>query len=230
MIEKAIIDNQVKGGTVISWTGGKDGCLAGYKAILNGSIISYLLNFRDVKKQGSHDINPGLLYAQSESLGIPLICRDFISYEQEFKEVILSLRVSGVDIQSAIFGHITTHKRLVERICEDLGIELSLPIWREKPGNILRELISTGFEAILISVKADLLDESWLGRKIDDSFIKDLAELDRSIDLCGENGEFHTLVTDGPIFKRKLKIIECQNTLRGGHWHLDVLRFTSEEK
>ena len=81
-----------KGRVVVSWTGGKDGCLACYGAISEGFEASHLLNFREIQRRGSHDINPDLLYAQAEALGIPLIHKDFISYEQEFKKVVRDLR------------------------------------------------------------------------------------------------------------------------------------------
>jgi len=68
---------------VVSWTGGKDGCFACYKAISEGYDISYLLSFRDMKRRGSHEINPKLLSAQSQAIGIPILQTDFISYERE---------------------------------------------------------------------------------------------------------------------------------------------------
>ena len=74
------------GSVVVSWTGGKDGCFACHKSILEGFDVSYLLNFRDMKKSGSHEINPELLSLQSEAVGIPVLQTNFISYEEEFKK------------------------------------------------------------------------------------------------------------------------------------------------
>lgn len=76
-----------KGRVVISWTGGKDGCFSCYKAISEGFDVSYLLNFRDMKRGGSHEINPELLSAQSQAIGIPILQMDFMSYEKEFNLV-----------------------------------------------------------------------------------------------------------------------------------------------
>lgn len=117
-----------KGRLVVSWTGGKDGCLACYGAISEGFEVFHLLNFREIQSRGAHDINPDLLYAQAEALGIPLIHKDFISYEQEFKKVVRDLRDGGEKIDGAVFGYIETHKNLVDRICGELGLELIMAL------------------------------------------------------------------------------------------------------
>jgi len=82
-----------KGKVVVSWTGGKDGCFACYKAISEGFDVAYLLNFRDMKKSGSHEINPELLSAQSQAIGILIFHIDFMSYEEEFKKVVRNLKL-----------------------------------------------------------------------------------------------------------------------------------------
>lgn len=218
------------GRVVVSWTGGKDGCLACYGAISEGFEVSHLLNFREIQRRGSHDINPDLVYAQAEALGIPLIHKDFTSYEQEFKKVVHDLRDSGEKIDGAVFGHIGTHKNLVDRICGDLGLELIMPLWQRNSEQIINDLIDSEFEVILLSVKADLLGKEWLGRKIDENFIRDLKKHNPSIDPCGENGEFHTFVTDGPLFKNKIKVMESEMVLRGGYWFLEISKFEAEKK
>lgn len=215
---------------VVSWTGGKDGCLACYVAISEGFEVSHLLNFREIQRRGSHNINPDLVYAQAEALGIPLIHKDFISYEQEFKKVVHDLRDSGEKIDGAVFGHIGTHKNLVDRICGELGLELIMPLWQKNSEQIINDLIDSGFEVILLSVKADLLGKEWLGRKIDKNFISDLKKHNPSIDPCGENGEFHTFVTDSPLFKSKIKVMKSEMVLRGGYWFLEISKFEAEKK
>ena len=87
---------------VVSWTGGKDGCLSCYKVMQEGWRVNYLLSFRNISRIGSHDINPELILAQSEAIGIPLIHREFTSYEQEFKRTILDLRANGEKIVGTI--------------------------------------------------------------------------------------------------------------------------------
>lgn len=219
-----------KGRAVVSWTGGKDGCYACYKAMEEGYLITHLLNFRNIKNAGSHEINPEIIRAQSQALGIALLQRDFFSYEQEFKNTILDLRAKGEQIDAAVFGHIETHKKLVDRICTDLDIDLLLPLWKHNSKKILRDILDCGFEVIVVSVKDGLLGREWLGRRIDEKFISDLSNLDESIDPCGENGEFHTLVTDGPIFKKKILVSGSEKELRHGYWVLKINQFSFPEK
>jgi diphthine-ammonia ligase len=232
-------ENNGSGLSVVSWTGGKDGCLAAYRAVLRGRKVGYLLSFWNMNRQGAHEVNPGLLSAQAEAMEIPLLRRGFESYEEEFKRVVRDLNgrgerdeggERGERIDSAIFGHIQTHNALVERICDSLGIELVMPIWKMNSEEIIKEVVASGFEVILVAVKADLLGKEWLGRRIDEEFIKDLRATDGSIDPCGENGEFHTLVLDCPIFKKRLKIVRSEATMREGLWFLDVKEFGIEEK
>ena len=230
MVDPDCLDGKDKRDAVVSWTGGKDGCYACYKAMAEGYQITHLLNFRNAKKIGSHEINPMVIQAQSQSIGIPLIQRSFLSYEQEFKNTVLDLRAQGERIDAAAFGHIETHKMLVDRICRDLDIELILPLWRQRSESLLRQIIDSGFEVFIVSIKDGLLDREWLGRRIDENFSEDLAALDASIDPCGENGEFHTIVTDGPIFKKRIVISESEPVLREGYWFLNISGFSLQER
>jgi uncharacterized protein (TIGR00290 family) len=233
MIDDATSKAGCENGSVVSWTGGKDGCLSLYRAISEGRKVRYLLSFMNMKRQGAHEVDPDLLSAQAEAIGIPLIRTGFESYEEEFKRVFRDLNERGSKrekINSAVFGHIETHTALVERICDELGIELLMPIAKTDPEEIIKEVIAVGFEVILVAVRADLLGEEWLGRRIDENFLGTLRAHDASIDPCGENGEFHTFVLDGPIFKKRLKITRSEATKREGLWFLDVKEFAVEEK
>lgn len=211
-----------KGTVVVSWTGGKDGCFACYKAMLEGYEVSYLLNFSDMNKTASHNLNQDLLSAQSRALGIPISQTDFLSYEQEFERVIRNLNARGAGIEGAVFGHIGTHRSLVDRICRDLDIELLLPLWNCNSETILSDFIDAGFEAIVVSAKADLLGDEWLGRTIDEDFVSDLRSFHNGLDVCGENGEYHTFVTDGPLFKNRIRIINSETIMKDGYWFLDI--------
>jgi len=219
-----------KGKVVVSWTGGKDCCFACYKVISEGFDVSHLLNFRDMKRSGSHEINPELLSAQSQAIGIPILQIDFMSYEQEFKKVIRNLNESGAGIEGAVFGHIETHKNLVDRICSDLDIKLILPLWKRDSEQTITDFIDAGFETIVYSAKADLFDKEWLGRKIDKRFLSDLHSFNSAVDPCGEYGEYHTFVIDGPLFKNKLRIVDSEKILKDGYWFLDILEYVVEEK
>ena len=225
-----LLNRNDKGNVIISWTGGKDGCYSCYKTMAEGYRVTHLLNFRNIGKQGSHEVNPKIIRAQSKAMEIPLIQRNFFSYEEEFKKVVLDLRAQGVGIEGAVFGHIETHGNLVTRICRDLDIELLLPLWKQDSGELLREMIDAGFEMVIVSIKDGLMGKEWLGRRIDEEFTSDLRALNPSIDPCGENGEFHTLVTDGPIFRDKIKITKREPVLKEGYWMLYITEFSYLKK
>jgi len=218
------------GKVVVSWTGGKDGCFACYHAILAGFVVSHLVNFRDARRSRSHEINLNLLYAQSRALGIPLVHTDSGSYEEEFKKVIRTLNAGGAGIAGAVFGHIETHKSLVERICSELNITLLLPLWKRDSWQLMSEFIDAGFEAIVVSARADLFGEEWLGRRTDRDFLRDLWRFNPTIDPCGEYGEFHTFVLDGPLFNDRIRILEHGKRVKNGYWFMDILDYALERK
>ena len=222
----------------VSWSGGKDSCLSHYKAMLDGLEISYLLNF--ASKDGrcmSHGLNSKLIAAQSHALEIPIVQREVTwdTYEREFKLAIHKLKDMGVE--AIVFGDIDVreHRDWVYRVCGEAGIKPLEPLWGLDPEQILTSFIDEGFEAIIINAKADLLGEGWLERRVDRSLIEDFKKLrsKRDFHICGEWGEYHTLVTDGPTFKKRLKVLGSRRVLREGYWKfwlLDILRYGIEEK
>ncbi len=215
-------------GYIGSWSGGKDSCFACYRAMCRGYDISYLVNFisKEYKRVSFHGTEDKLIQLQAEALGIPLLQKETTGngYEQEFKEAVRSLIPNG--IKGMIFGdiYLQEHKDWVERVCGELGIKAVEPFWGEEPERILLEFMNAGFEAIIVSAKADLFGKEWIGGKVDRDFFKYLKE--NSIDICGENGEYHTLVVDGPMFKKKLRITESKSITREGYWFLDTLEYS----
>jgi len=216
----------------VSWSGGKETSLACYKAIQNKNLkIKYLLNMvsEDGQRSRSHGLDSALLRAQADAMGIPIIQRKttWESYERVFKRAVLELKKESIKI--GIFGDIDLqeHRDWIERVCREIGIKPLLPLWKEDREELLKEFIRTGFEAIVVATKADSLGKEWLDRRIDEEFIKDLKRLG-NIDLCGEKGEYHTFVTDGPLFKKRVKILETKKIRRNGHWFLDISRYVLE--
>ncbi len=218
---------------IASWSGGKDSCLACYKAIQKGYKVKYLLNFisRESKRGCFHGIEGKLLKFQADLIGIPLVQKevspDMKKYEEEFKAAVNELR--GSDIETMVFGdiYLEEHENWIERVCGDLKINALEPLWKKPTDNIIDEFIRGGFKAIIVSCKADIMGEEFLGRCIDKSLAEELKK--KGICPCGENGEFHTLVIDGPIFKKKIEITESQPILKEGfwkHWFLDIKKYT----
>jgi len=219
-----------KKNAVVSWTGGKDGCYSCHRAMAEGYHITHLLHFRSVRKRGSHELNNEVVRAQADAMEIPLIQKDFTSYEEEFKNTVRDLREQGERIDAAVFGHIKTHKPLVDRICGELDLTLLMPLWKRNSKRLLEEMRESGLEIVVVSAKESLMGKEWLGGKIDEKFIDELKRQDSSIDPCGENGEFHTLVTDAPMFKKKIIITGSDRVLQDGYWYLDIFGWTFQEK
>ncbi len=217
----------------ISWSGGKDCCLAGYRATTNGLQIGYLVNMvtEDGQRSRSHGLAAKWLQMQAQAIGIPLMQRGAATanYEAQFKGAILALKQEGITV--GVFGDIdfNAHREWIDRVCSETGIIPHLPLWEENQNKILREFIDSGFEAVVVATKADLLGEEWLGRKLDSDFVADLAKLE-NITPCGEAGEYHTLVINGPLFHKRIEIIEANKVLRDGHWFLDIARCELKSK
>lgn len=217
---------------ISSWSGGKDSCLACYKAIQQGYDVKLLLNFvsRESKRGCFHGIEGKLLKFQADLIGIPLaqkeVSPDMQKYEEEFKAAVTELR--GKDIGSMVFGdiYLLEHESWIERVCKELKINALEPLWGNSPENIIDEFLKAGFKAIIVSCKADVMGKEFLGRYIDQELVAELKKKD--ICPCGEKGEFHTLVVDGPIFKRPIKIVEAEPIIKEGfwkHWFLDIKKY-----
>ena len=222
---------------ISSWSGGKDSCLALFKAIQQGYEISVLLNFisEQYKRCCFHGISNELVNLQSEAMQIPIVQKsvpdDMKGYETQFKLAINELKKR--EIQGMVFGdiYLGEHKSWVDRVCNDMDIISIEPLWNLPAEKVIKEFIDTGFKAIVISAKADIFEEDFLGKEINYDLINEIKK--KNICCCGENGEFHTFVYDGPIFKKKIIINETEKILREGfwkHWFLDIKKYKIEQK
>ncbi|GAH61674.1 unnamed protein product [marine sediment metagenome] len=211
---------------LVSWSGGKETSLACYRVMHRKGIeVKYFLNMVSVdgKHSRTHGVSSRLLKIQAEAIGIPIVQRraTWKSYERVFKKAVLELKTRGID--TGIFGDIDLqeHRDWIERVCKDAGIRPILPLWKERREELLKEFIDAGFKAMVVSCRADLLGKEWLGRQINEDFIEDLKRA-KNIDLCGENGEYHTFVYDGPIFEKPVKFITDKKLLKDKHRFLEL--------
>jgi len=210
----------------ISWSGGKETALALYKVMKNPDIeAAYLLNMitEDGKHSRTHGIESGLLRLQAEATGIPIIQRraSWKNYEREFKKAISDLKKEGV--VAGVFGDIDLeeHRNWVERVCEESQIRAILPLWKTKREELLMDFIDSGFKAIVVAARSDCLGLEWLGRKLDEAFIRDIKNVD-GIDICGEAGEYHTFVFFGPVFKNSVRFLHGKKIFKGDHCFLEL--------
>jgi diphthine-ammonia ligase len=210
----------------VSWSGGKDCCQAAYLAQKSGYRLKYLLNTvtQDGERSCSHGLASRWIRLQSGAMGIPLLQKLTAgdNYEAVFTAALADLKKEGVG--TGIFGDIdfNAHREWIERVCANGGVKPVLPLWLGKQDEIALNFIRAGFVSVVVATRSDLLGEEWLGRKFDLAFLKDLAACNQDITPCGEAGEFHTLVLDGPLFRQRLEIKKADKVRRDNHWFLDI--------
>jgi diphthine-ammonia ligase len=210
-----------------SWSGGKDCCLAMYRAIAGGMDVRCLANMvtEDGKRSCSHGISAAVMKKQAEALAVPIAQRPTTheTYESVFVETLKEFRQTG--IEGGVFGDIdfNPHREWLDRICQKAGITPHLPLWQESQPKLLEEFIDAGFIAVVVAVKADILGKEILGRTVNRELLSYLSGLDKGITPCGEAGEYHTLVIDGPLFKKRLVITKSEKVTRGEHHFLEIL-------
>lgn len=202
--------------TVCSWSGGKDSCFALIKAIQLGYVPKVLLNI--LNEEGiisrSHGIPRSILELQSLHAGIPLhaVASSWKEYETNFTSALTELK-NKYDLSFAVFGDIDlqAHREWEEMVCNKAGLKALLPLWEQDRKKLVHQILAAGITAIIVSCN-EAMGEKFIGKEISDDLLTDLEAL--GIDPCGENGEYHTLVTACPLFSRPLNVL-----ITGRRWH-----------
>ncbi len=195
----------------VSWSGGMESALACHKVIKQGYNVAYLVVF--VTETWPAFCHPlFIMELQAEALEIPLLKLEVKEpYEQSYREAISNL-IEREGIEGIVTGDIFVvddlHGRWMDRVTEGLDISVIMPLWNQDTDKVLNEEISSGFRSIFTCLGRQWFTEEWLGRELNKNSVKDLKELAREngMDYCGENGEYHTMTIDGPIFKRRIEI------------------------
>jgi len=207
-----------------SWSGGKDSCLSLYHAMQEGYEVRVLLSMltEDEKHSRSHGLKKELLLRQAQALGIPIEfgAAAWDQYEACFLAKLRSFKEQN--LEAGIFGAIDLeeNRQWVEKVCKAAGMAAVLPLWKKDRNSLLAEFIALGFQAVMVAVKSDLLDESWLGRVLDLTMLEEFQRL--GIDASGENGEYHTFVYNGPLFSNQV-IFQAGSILkRDGYSFLEL--------
>ncbi|MGL5330759.1 MAG: diphthine--ammonia ligase [Peptostreptococcaceae bacterium] len=210
---------------VMSFSGGKDSILALYRMIKMGYTPVALLT--TVKKgedeSWTHGINNDFLNKVSKSLGIELIVVEcgIGEYEIEFEKKLLEAKEKGASICAYGDIDIEGHKKWDVDRCNAVGLEAMLPLWQENREELVYEFIESGFKATIQKVNLNNLNESFLGKVLTKSLIEEIKKT--GSDACGENGEYHTFVTDGPIFKEPIMFKKENITLDENYGHLNIV-------
>lgn len=185
---------------VAMWSGGKDSCLSVWRAVKDGIEVDRLICMIHKGKSRAHGVDREIIEAQGRSMDMEILFQEstWESYEDRLNGIFRDLNVD-----KAIFGdiYLREHRDWIERVCNNAGVEPLFPLWGDDTLNLAKEFISE-FEALVIAVRREL-PVSLLGRKYDENFIGEVVSL--GLDPCGENGEFHTYVYDGPLFKTRVK-------------------------
>lgn len=195
---------------IFNWSGGKDSALALYHTLnqkefeVQGLLTSINTGFQRVSM---HGVRLELLQKQIENIGLPLHCLELPEalsmkeYDQKMHEQMKLLKKEGIEY--SIFGDIFLEdlRKYREEKLNLLSMKWVFPLWQRPTSELVREFIDLGFQAVIVCVNAKYLDSSFAGRLLDEDFIKDLPP---GVDVCGENGEYHSFVFDAPYFKEKI--------------------------
>jgi diphthine-ammonia ligase len=191
----------------ISWSGGKDSCAAYHRARTDFTFVSALTMFNESgERSRSHGLRPDIVAAQTERLGLDSIsrCCGWETYDDAFDDGLVEAARRGVT--HVIFGDILfdEHREWAERMCARRGLTAVEPLWRIPTLELYKAFVGSGARARIVTVRAEKLDESYLGRELEMGLLDDFAA--RDVDPCGERGEYHTVVTSCPAFSRPLAI------------------------
>ncbi|MBC7326878.1 diphthine--ammonia ligase [bacterium] len=213
------------GKILLAWSGGKDSTLALNELIKNDQyeIVALLATVtEDYDRISMHGVRKELLLQQAEALGFPL---DIVfipkncsneEYEMRMKEKMLHYKEKG--IKSVAFGDIFLQdvREYRERNLYQVGMEAVFPLWGKESKKLAREFIALGFRAITTCVDGKVLSADFVGREFEENFLNTLPP---AVDPSGENGEFHTFVYDGPLFKKKVNFRKGEVVLRENRFY-----------
>ena len=217
---------------VILFSGGKDSTMAVYAAIEAKEDVKYLLSMKSKNDESYmfHVPNIHITDLLSQALDIPIMSVETDGVKEEelkdLKAAFFELKKLGVEAIYTGALYSQYQKSRIERLGEEVGLKIVSPYWHVDELEYMRKIVSLGFKIMICGVAAWGLDESWLGRIIDDETIDELVRLNEKyyVDIAFEGGEAETLAIDGPIFKKRLNILKYKK-----EWHLDSGVFIIED-
>jgi diphthine-ammonia ligase len=211
----------------LMWSGGKDSYLALARARQVGLKVTALVNMYDeaTGRVRFHATRHELIDAQAFALGLHLEAYPTspAGYEATFRQALGQLATAGY--HGVVSGdiHLADVRAWSEERVRSAGLEHLEPLWGERPADLLREFLVTGAKAIVTCIELAKLPMSWLGRTLDEGFARDIARRP-DVDPCGERGEYHTFVYDGPLFARRVSWRPGAIHKEAGFAQLDLVR------
>jgi uncharacterized protein (TIGR00290 family) len=177
----------------------------------------------DQRRSRSHGIRVELLREQTAAIGIAHVMRpcDWPSYEEEFAQGLRDLKAH--DISHVIFGDLVypEHREWAERLAAGAGLAAVEPLWGQPTLETVQAFLGLGGRALIVTVNATWLDQSWLGTELSPAAVQQFVQL--GVDPCGENGEYHTFVIDSPSFAHPVQVTPGEVVNVRGCWALDLL-------
>ncbi|GGF23530.1 hypothetical protein GCM10010954_22920 [Halobacillus andaensis] len=215
---------------IVSWSGGKDSAFALQQLINNKEYkVRGLLSSTSLESERLpiHEVTRQLIYTQAEALGFPLYevqLPSMISnekYELEMARQFTDLKSNGIHAIAYADLYLEDIKEYRDRLLQRSGMCGIYPLWKKDTAAVANQFLEKGFEAVVTTVDTEKLPEECVGRKFTKEF---LSSLPANVDPCGENGEFHTFVYNGPIFNKKVEftIGEIFRTFKGRFVHCDL--------
>ena len=212
------------GSALCSWSGGKDSCFALMQSIQQGYTPKVLLNVlnEEGKISRSHGIPSAILEAQALAAGLPihLISSSWQEYEVKFTGALQQLK-EQFHVSHAVFGDIDLqpHRDWEEKVCTHAALTALLPLWQQNRKELVMQMIGCGIETIIVSCNT-IMGKRFLGKKITAELVDELEAL--GIDACGENGEFHTLVLNCPLFSEAISLNILRKLQHENYWFSEL--------
>jgi uncharacterized protein (TIGR00290 family) len=210
---------------IVAWSGGKDSALALYEVLRSGGyeVLELLTTVaKDHDRISIHGVRRVLLEQQAHALRIPLeemfILKGASDAEYEGKLLETLKRHRDKGVSSVVFGDIFLEdvRKYREQVLAKAGMNCVFPLWKRETNELSRAFINLGFKAVITSVDSHVLGEDFAGREYDEKFLSDLPA---NVDPCGENGEFHSFVYDGPIFYERIGFKKGEISLRDNRFY-----------
>lgn len=209
---------------VVSWSGGKDGCLALLRRWDTYDVRAMVTMFDESgARSRSHGLRPEVIAAQAARLGVRTISAScsWASYTDDFVRALDGLAADGVT--HIVFGDIfeDAHREWTEQVASRAGLIADQPLWNESTRTLTLEFLARGGQAMLVTTRDEYLDRNWLGRSLSPGMVDEFER--RGIDPGGERGEYHTIVTGCPLFSSPLVLETGDIVARGGCSAIDLL-------
>lgn len=193
---------------VTSWSGGKDSCYAMMQAVAQGMKPKVLLNMMNEngKVSRSHGLPLSILKQQAEKMKLPIVTipATWNDYEAKYIKALQEIKTE-FELTAAVFGDIDLqpHRDWEEKVCKAVGIQAVLPLWQQNRIDLVNEMLSNGIETMIVSCNTNM-GKDYLGKIMTQELAQELEA--NGIDSCGENGEFHTMVINCPLFSEAITL------------------------